>query len=321
MPYTLAITSYIGPMRLIRSDGTTEAELQCQPNCDYEVATWSRDGTQLALEGVGYRNGEVSSVLYTASADGSSPVEIATSPSYCTGSHGSCSQYHYRKFDVDWSTDGRLVYALDDTSLVVSAADGSEKRILLSDANGVRKPRWGTGDHTITFISTSTRGLFAVQSTDGSGIRPVGSVWLEEYDWSPDRSTIAVQGLVVGSVDDRALYLVDPATGQSAPIVGAIEGFAWSPLGDEIAIVRGDSLLVVNTRGASTFLRRGNVARPVWSPDAHSLIVIEGEPVNAVSEIGRATLSRRTVLSGGLILKLSEKQGTRWNGYFEYVFH
>jgi len=95
VPYMLSVTNSGAPLRIISSDGATEAELSCTPSCKYEVARWSRDGTQLSLEGTAVEDGVSYSVLYTANADGSSPVLIDRSLAWCTGSHGSCSQTQY----------------------------------------------------------------------------------------------------------------------------------------------------------------------------------------------------------------------------------
>jgi Tol biopolymer transport system component len=318
LPYTFALTGYDGPMRLIRSNGTTEADLQCDPSCKYEVASWSRDGTKLALEGTTLS----ASVLYIANADGSSPVLIATSPSYCSFSKNTCTQTHYRKFDANWSADGRILYTLDDTSLVVVASDGSRKRILFSTADGVGQPRWGAADQTITFVNSATGHLFSLESAGGSAVRAVGNFFVGGYAWAPDGSTIAVQVYVAGTIADNSLYLVDPATGQSAQIVQAsADGFAWSPLGNEIAIEKSDSLFVVDRRGTATFVFKGDLANPEWSPDGHYFIGTKNDPFDgSVFEISRANGSRRVVVSGGPIVHSSVKQSTRWDGFFDLFF-
>jgi Tol biopolymer transport system component len=309
-------------MRLFRSDGTTETDVPCEPGCRYEVATWSRDGTRLALEGTVNVNGAYS-VLDIANADGSSPVRIATSPSWCTGNHLSpCTQIHYHPFDANWSVDGRLLYTLDDTALVVAAADGSGKKILFTAADGVRKPQWGPGDHTITFLRGTNFSLNSLNSTDGSELRTIGNFFVGGYAWAPDGSRIAVQVYAAGTIADNSLYLVDPITGQSAQIVQASsEGFAWSPRGNEIAIEKGDSLFVVDTRGSQTLVFGDALDNPEWSPDGRYLIGGKGDGLDGlVYEIGRADGSSRVLALGGSIAHLSVKQGTRWNGFFELFF-
>jgi dipeptidyl aminopeptidase/acylaminoacyl peptidase len=304
----------------MRSDGTTEANLQCNPSCKYEIASWSRDGTKLALEATTLST----SVLYTANADGSSPVLIATSPSYCSSSKNTCTQTHYRKFDANWSADGRLVYALDDTSVVVSAVDGSGKIILFSTADGVRQPRWGAADQTTTFVNSTTGQLFSLPSTGGSTARAIGSLFVGQYAWAPDGSTIAVQSLVAvtNTSSYNSLYLVDPATGQSARIVQTSDdGFGWSPLGNEIAIKKSDSLFVVDRHGTAAFIFKGDLANPEWSPDGHNFIGTKNDPLDgSVYEISRTNGSSRIVVSGGPIVHLSLKQSTWWNGFFELFF-
>jgi hypothetical protein len=323
VPYTLARTTFGGPLQLFHSDGTAETDVPCVPGCKYEIATWSRDGTKLALEGTAYVNGVAFSVLDIANADGSSPVRIATSPFFCTGDRvNPCVQFYYHAFSADWSADGHLVYALDDTALVVSAADGSGKKILFTAADGIRIPRWGHGDQTITFLRVPTFSLNSLNSADGSGLRTIGNFSLGGYDWAPDGSSIAVQVYVAGTIADAALYLLDPVTGQSTQIVQASSGgFVWSPRSNEIAIEKGDSLYVVDTHGSQTLVFGDALENPEWSPDGRYLIGRKSDGLEGpVYEIGRADGSSRALAIGGQIFNLSIKQSTRWNGFFELFF-
>jgi len=126
-----------------------------------------------------------------------------------------------------------------------------------------------------------------------------------------------VQVYVAGTIADNSLYLVDPATGQPAQIVQASsDGFAWSPRGDEIAIEKGDSLYVVDTRGFQTLVFGDALENPEWSPDGRYLIGRKSDGLNGpVYEIGRADGSSRALAIAGPIVHLSVKQGTRWNGF------
>jgi Tol biopolymer transport system component len=309
-------------MRLFRSDGTTETDVPCEPGCKYEVATWSRDGTKLALVGTAYVNGVPFSILDIANGDGSSPIRLATSPFWCTGSHNSCTQYHYHPFDANWSRDGRILYSLDDTALVVSGADGSGKRILFTASDGIRNPQWGPGDQTITFLRGTARSLTSLNSTDGSGLRTISNFFVDGYAWAPDGSSIAVQGYVAGTITDNAIYLFDPATGQSTQIVQASSGgFAWSPRGHEIAIEKGDSLYVADTNGSQTLVFGDALENPEWSPDGRYLIGRKSDGLNGpVFEIDRATGSSRALAIGGEVALLSVSGSTRWMGGFELFF-
>jgi Tol biopolymer transport system component len=269
-------------------------------------------------------NGVAFSLLDIANADGSSPVRIATSPSWCTGDHFSpCVQFHYHSFAANWSADGRLVYALDDTALVVAAADGSGKKILFTASDGIRNPRWGPGDQTITFLrQLPTSNLSSLNSADGSGLRTIGNFFVGGYAWAPDGSSIAVQVYIAGTIADNALYLLDPVTGQSTQIVQASSGgFAWSPRGHEIAIEKGDSLYVVDTHGSQTLVFGDALENPEWSPDGRYLIGRKSDGLDGpVYEIGRANGSSRALAIGGEVVDLSVKQSTRWNGFFELFF-
>jgi hypothetical protein len=228
---------------------------------------------------------------------------------------------------VDWSTDGRLVYVLDDTSVVVSAADGSGKRVLFSAAD-VRQARWGPGDQTITFLSRAPNGpanLYSVQSADGSGLRPLGNLNVTSYAWAPDQLSIAVQSACIPPDCHSSLFLVHPLTGESTELIRhPMSGFSWSPLGNEIAFSNssGDTLYVVERNGNLTPVFEGIVGKPTWSPDGRYVIATGGNAFthDVVSAIGRTTGSRRVIASGAWITRFAVKNSTRWNGT-DYYFY
>jgi hypothetical protein len=265
------------------------------------------------------------SVLDLANGDGSSPVRIATAPYWCTGSQGSCTQFHYRSFEASFSADGRLLYTPDNTTLVVAAADGSTKTIVFTAVDGIFMPQWGAGDRTITFLRGPGRSLNSLNSTDGSGLRSLGNLVVDQYAWAPDGSTIAVQGrLATSTTADGQLYLLDPTTGSSAQILqNSSDGFAWSPRSDVIAIERGDSLFVIDKGGALTLVFGDALENPAWSPDGRYLIgkVSNFSPDDSVYEVGRTGGSSRFVAIGDEpVFHLSVKEGTGWHGFFELFF-
>lgn len=280
----------------------------------------------LSLEGTAVENGVSYSVLYTANADGSSPVRIDSSPAWCTGSHGSCGQIHYHQFDVDWSADGRTVYILDDTSVVVSAADGSGKKILFSAAEGVGQPRWGASDETITFVVRgASTNLYSVRSDDGSGLRSISNLVVDRYGWAPDGLSIAVKSPDNPNDSQSSLFLVDPVTGPATELLrGSIGGgFSWSPQRREIAFTnrQTDSLFVVDTNGTLVPIFQGDVGTPQWSPDGRYLIATgSGVAENEVSAISRSTGSRRVIANVGSLDRFSVKNSTLYNGYYVYFY-
>jgi Tol biopolymer transport system component len=301
-------------MRVVDSNGSIVAEFSCSPNCTYQVARWSTDGSKLALEASAVDNSSPYSFLYTVNADGSSPVRIATSPAWCVYSGGACVILRH-PFDPDWSADGRLVYTLNDTSVIVTAADGSGQRVLLSSSDGVREARWGPADRTINFVSRTSGLLHSLQAADGSGVRTLGSIVVGRYGWSPDGLSIAVESYDADGLP--SLFLVHPVTGQATELVHhSLQSFAWSPNGNEIAFSDSDSLFVVNRNGALTRVSQGGIQTPWWSPDGRYLLVGTYPP--AVLAISRNTGVAHEVFGGGYIRRFSVKGTTSSNGYEFY---
>jgi Tol biopolymer transport system component len=322
----LAAISAGNPVRIVGSDGSIEGQFACGPNCKYEVARWSKDGTKLALEGTLQTDvfgvSGAYSILHTVNADGTSLARVDSAPASCTGSHGSCSQINYAQFDPDWSGDGRLVYTRGD-SVITAAADGSNKKMLFGGADYARQPRWGPGDQTITFVRyvSGRPSLFTMQSGDGSDLRGLGPVDVDSYGWSPDGLAILVE---TTSPPDwhKSLSLVQPSNGQSTELLRhPMNGFAWSPRGNEIAFASGDSLFVADMNGGLKYLFRGAVDEPAWSPNGRYIIVKGTSLDNEILEIDRSTGASRIIASGyGWIKRFSVKNSTSWNGLYFYFY-
>jgi Tol biopolymer transport system component len=316
-PYALAVISDGGsPVRVVDFKGAVIAEFSCSPNCTYQVARWSRDGSKLALTASAVENGAPQSILYTANADGTSPVRIATSPESCVYYHSNCVIYHH-PFDPDWSADGQLVYTLNDTSVVVAAPNGSGTKVLFSTPDGVQQARWGPADQTITFVRRSNAFLHSLQSADGSGVRALGNREVSRYSWSPDGLSIAVIAFVPDGT--TFLGLMNPITGQATELVRhTINGFAWSPSGNEIAFSDADTLFVVDRQGAVMRVAQGGLQMPWWSPDGRYLVVENTNYPASIVAISRTTGQSREVFNGGLTMRFAVTSTGQWTGYSLY---
>jgi Tol biopolymer transport system component len=94
---------------------------------------------------------------------------------------------------------------------------------------------------------------------------------------SPDPSTA-----IVLSVLDRAIYLVDPITGDRKSIVGGLPDFlagyaAWAPGHDRLAYgKRGIQILDFGSHGTRLLVPGGQVSMPAWSPSGDVLAYGDG---------------------------------------------
>jgi len=210
-------------------------------------------------------------------------------------------QVGFDDFVMDWSPDGRIVYAhvfeppfssalVPVFYLAVMQADGSGKRIL-TRKHKVEYEEWDTAatwspDGTlvafIRFIALEKTDVYLVRP-DGSGLRNLTAT--NEADegqplWAPDGRAIAFARVSEAHPQDSGIWLVRPdGTGLRQLTSGDDSAPRWSPDGQTIAFdrYRGNLQYAIFTvrvdgrglRGVTDF---GFVAVDQWSADGQSLL-------------------------------------------------
>jgi TolB protein len=155
-----------------------------------------------------------------------------------------------QEFDPTWSPDGRRIayrhQAGDDTTseIYVMNADGSAQRNLTRNIVPDWGPDWSPGGGAIAFNSakgTRGSGLFGfVIGPDGSGLRRLGSHYVEYPAWSPDGSRIAFMAQepgASGSNPDYDIFVMNADGSDVKRLTDAPgeDGWpAWSPDGSQI---------------------------------------------------------------------------------------
>jgi hypothetical protein len=119
-----------------------------------------------------------------------------------------------------------------------------------------------------------------------------------DLSWSPDGARIVFQA---GCGNSAAAYVVDARGGEVRRLLTNGRSPAWSPTGQEIALVRNSSLVVVDaTRGTQREV--AHAARPdlglgdgvAWSPDGGTLVFVDLE----IEGCGTHQVIRRLTLVG-----------------------
>jgi dipeptidyl aminopeptidase/acylaminoacyl peptidase len=250
----------------------------------------------------------VSGDIYARSLDSSLPIQLTSGDT----------------FDVSatYSPDGTTIAfwsgpssaatdAAVPASLVLTNADGSGRRVLVSDP-GVQvwepAPEWSPDSKYVAFSrpagTTQEIAVIAVQTGELASVIPSGV----EPSWSPDGTQIAytavaetlASGIWVANRDGTNAHRVSDALtsiGPSTNITGgwidtsSISGPRWSPDGSQVAFAGGffnRRLFVVGADGSN--LREltvgpGGASDPVWSPTGTRIAFVR----NTVPTITDAT--------------------------------
>jgi Tol biopolymer transport system component len=162
--------------------------------------------------------------------------------------------------------------------LWVMNADGTDQRLLVSDADWSPHPSWSPDARFLAY--TANHGKISVVPADGSA-QAVTIASGDHADWSPDGSSIAFVHTPAGNGAPGTLYVSRPDGSAMTPVAAdaAPGGVAWSPDGTRIAY-HGcyetpceHSLAVVGLDGSRASVATGADfgSDPSWSPDGSAV--------------------------------------------------
>jgi Tol biopolymer transport system component len=206
--------------------------------------------------------------------------------------------FSYLDFDVDFSADGKLAVMSSADGIVVSHADGSDRRAVPLPADPIADaPALSPDGKTVALayapdaesVDFSTN-LWTV-SVDGSDLRRLTTTGdVLSSSWSPDGKRIAftdgsqLENSSSGAVAD--LYVVD-GDGSNLHRVGrSFTGLGreveWSPDGSRIAFEDAEQRIVISDpEGGSPEVVAGEGESPAWSPDGKRIAFLR------IKECGR----------------------------------
>ena len=260
----VAAVSFAGPdVKIFDGDGVTRASFSCGAQCRIRTVEWSRNGDMLAMTA----NTGTASALIVANYDGSGMHELARVPAAVLPGPKGSTQLLFHDFQPDWSSNDRIVYVAN--GLIVSAADGSGKRVLL--AANVRTPQWAPKDSAVTYIDGTSFQLGVVRS-DGTAAHQLSTLpgTVTGQVWSPDGSSLAISTNVAA---DGGLYMMDARTAAMREIARVSYGdsHCWSRDSRSLTFIRAERAPVSNNEvttaaiaNADNWAVRSLAATPVY---------------------------------------------------------
>jgi dipeptidyl aminopeptidase/acylaminoacyl peptidase len=220
-------------LKVLDSSGVATGIISCGARCRIRNVEWSRDGEMLAMTA----NLDSVSALFVANRDGSELRELARLPAtILLGSHGT-PFLQFSDFQQSWSSDNRLTYV--NSGIVISAADGTDRKTLLSGL-AVLRPSWAPNDSAITYINSASSQLEIVR-IDGTHIKRVVTLSddVTGHVWSPDGSSVAISTSRSGQ---GALYVLDSRTLGLRQVSSVPYGssYCWSPDSRSLSFVHSE---------------------------------------------------------------------------------
>ncbi len=215
-----------------------------------------------------------------------------------------------------WSPQGkRLVFSRGGGSfssdLWIARSDGRGRRQLTEMTGGESTGGWSPSGQQVVFTQSTKRnsGDLYVIRADGTGLKQLTTGGAR--DWSPAWSPVARRIAFVRSegASSQDLWTISPkgnnpvqlthniteGEGSSSSVsFGGINGFAWSPSGEQIALAvnkgEGLSLLyVMNADGSNLHEVEGidfEAGYPAWSPDGTLIVYVAAETLATIPPEG-----------------------------------
>ena len=186
-------------------------------------------------------------------------------------------------FEVDFSANGELAVMSSVDGIVVSRADGSDRRTVpLPDDAIVSAPALSPDGKTVALAySPDVNDEFRVDlwtvSVDGSHLERLATTGeVVSTSWSPDGKRIAftddsqVENSASGAVGD--LYVVDADGSDLHRVAQSFTGFgrevAWSPDSPRVAFEDAEQrIAIVDPKGGEAEVVAGDGESPAWAPD------------------------------------------------------
>jgi TolB protein len=234
---------------------------------------WSPDGSRVA-----YEPGTKPASIVVSSADGSSPVTVASAES--VGS-------------VAWSPDSQrlayITYTGNRGTLAVVQADGTGATTLASGRSYLRCVSWSPHTGEVVYVSNPSESVYEAKP-DGSGSALLTTHKTDIMScpaWAPDGRELALLVLMPPG-DSRAALTVVPipggkertlaVAGVGTSLAGDIWDESWSPDGKQIAVASSGQVLLVPLSGGPLVRSARSDPRlyfsnlPAWSPHARTVL-------------------------------------------------
>jgi len=224
----------------------------------------------------------------------------------------------------DWSSDGSKLAFLYQQELWMARTDGSPP-VQLAETSDSRIVRfaWSPDGSAIVWISHSpSSGKSILQmrrlSEDESRVITESPTYIR-FKWSPYGRRIAYEFFELKKGTNRELYVVPALGGESKRLIqGSIDGWAWSPSGDRLAVLADQKLLIFPIPDGE-YYQLGKLLDPnwneyhdmKWSPDGREIALIMLPKLNSSTE--DITSLFTVSVPEGTWTKLTGRSGTSYS--------